>query len=431
MNNIKFGFADTTITPIHPEYVYIDGYGSRSKPADGVRDDLHAKVCAVVDRDRVFLIFSIDLIGFRKYTYDLVTTQIHNITGIAKENIALCCIHTHAAPTTGLLDGLPIDTDYFAYVGECCAKIAKKAIARATYGSFTFGILPEELTSCYNRRAGRDVIDRRIRAAAFRDKNGVLRGVICTAACHAVVSTDYKLSADWLSMLNKISSDEVPYMYFQGRGADIDPKDFHKFPIDEFIEKLGNELALPVKSFSESTTVGDAVTGELKWEYETVRIPMKQMNDKSFLQYGIKKYLDAYLELPPENHQKHYKLRELEWYRHMLRIAESGESFDVYVPLQYLAIGKAAVFAFVPFEMLTLTGNKLEEIFVSAGFPREAVYVCGYSNIVEGYLAPKEEFEFGGYEVSGASHWYNTSETLPESEGAVIDWFAEKAEKLK
>ena len=431
MNQLKFGFADTVITPVHPEYVYIDGYGNRSKPADGVRDDLHAKVCAVLDRDRVFLIFSLDLIGLRSYTYNLVTAQIQNITGISKENIALCCIHTHAAPATGLLDALPIDTDYFAYVGECCAKIAQKAISRATYGSFSFEILPEELSSCYNRRAGREVIDRRIRAAAFRDRKGELRGVICTAACHAVVSTDYKLSADWLSMLNKLSSDDVPYMYFQGRGADVDPKDFYNFPIDEFIERLGNELAIPVKKFAESTDMGELVTGDLKWEYENVRIPMKQMNDKSFLQYCIKKYLDAYLALPPTDHQKHYKLRELEWYRHMLRIAESGESFDITVPLQYLAIGKTAAFAFVPFELLTLTGNKLEEIFVSAGFPREAIYVCGYSNIVEGYLAPQEEFEFGGYEVSGASHWYNTSETVPESEGAVIDWFAKKAEMLK
>jgi len=430
MNKLKFGFADTVITPVHPEYLYIDGYGERSKPADGVRDDLHAKVCAVLDGDRVFLIFSIDLIGFRSYTYDLVTTQIHNITGISKENIALCCIHTHAGPTTGLLDGLPVDTDYFAYVGECCARIAQKAIKRACPGSFKFEILPEKLTTCYNRRGRKDTIDRTIRAAAFRDRSGNLRGVICTAACHAVVSTDYKLSADWLSMLNNISSDELPYIYFQGRAADIDPFDFHNHPIEETIEKLGNELAVPVKSFAENTVAGETVIGELKWEYENVRIPMKQLNDKNHLQYCIKKYLDAYLELPPEDHKKHYKLRELEWYRHMLRVAEAGESFDITVPLQYLAIGKLAVFAFVPFELLTLTGNKLEEIFTKAGFPKEAVYACGYSNIVEGYLAPAEEFPFGGYEVAGSNRWYNISETVPESEGALLAWFEEKAKKL-
>ena len=299
MNKVRFGFADTIITPVHPEYVYIDGYGNRSKPADGVRDDLHAKVCAIVNGERTFLLFSIDLIGFRKYTYDLITTQISEITGISKENVALCCIHNHAGPATGLLDELPIDTDYFAYVGECCARIAMKAIERACPGSLCFGLLPEELISCYNRRKGREVIDRSIRAATFRDESGALKGVLCTAACHAVVSTDYKLSADWLSVLNSLSTDEVPYMYFQGRGADVDPKDFHKFPIDEFIERLGGELAEPVKRFAESTQKGESFGGEVRWEYETVRIPMRHFDDPAFLDEGIKKYLDEYLKLPP------------------------------------------------------------------------------------------------------------------------------------
>ena len=429
MNKLKFGFADTIITPIHPEYVYIDGYGDRTKPADGIRDDLHAKVCAVMEGEKVFLIFSLDLVGLRTYTYELICSQIHNITGIPKENFALCCIHTHAAPATGLLDGLPIDTDYFAYVGECCARIAQHAVDHACYGSFNFEILPEKLVSSYNRR-GRDVIDRTIRAAAFRDQNGDLRGVICTAACHAVVSTDYKLSADWLSILNRMSSNEVPYLYFQGRGADIDPEGFYESPIDEFIERLGSELAKPVKRFVNRTTAGDHVVGHLKWEYEKVCIPMRQMNDTSFLQQNIQKYLSGYLEFPPENPKKHGKLRKLEWYRNMLRIAKAGDSFDITVPLQYLAIGKTAVFAFVPFELLTLTGNKLEDIFAQAGFVREAIYICGYSNIVEGYLAPREEFEFGGYEVSGAALLYNISETVPESEETLLNWFAEKAQKL-
>ena len=430
MSKLKFGFADTIITPINPEYVYIDGYADRTRPADGVRDDLHAKVCAIMDNDRVFLIFSLDLVGLRSYTYELISSQIHNITGIPKENFALCCIHTHAAPATGLLDGLPIDTDYFAYVGERCAKIAKQAMDRACYGSFRFEILPEKLISCHNRRRGRDVIDRTIRAAAFHDQNGELRGVICTAACHAVVCTDYKLSADWLSVLNRMSGDEVPYLYFQGRGADIDPEDFYKFPIDEFVERLGTELVNPIKRFVDRTSAGDLLEADLKWEYENVRIPMKQMNDQSCLQQSIQKYLNEYLDLSPNDIQKHYKLRKLEWYRHMLRIAKASDSFDITVPLQYLAIGKTAVFAFVPFEVLTLTGNKLEDIFAKIGFERQAIYICGYSNIVEGYLAPREEFEFGGYEVSGAAHVYNISETIPESEETILNWFSEKAQKL-
>ena len=58
-NTLRLGFADAIITPLHPEHIYLDGYGFRLSPAtEGVRDDLHAKVCAVVDGKKTFLIFS-------------------------------------------------------------------------------------------------------------------------------------------------------------------------------------------------------------------------------------------------------------------------------------------------------------------------------------------------------------------------------------
>ena len=430
MSTVKFGFADCVITPIHPEYCYLDGYGFRNKPAHGVRDDLHAKVCAIVSDDKPFLLFSIDSIGFRQATYDLITSQIHDITGISKENVALCCIHTHAAPATGLLAELPVDTDYFAYVGECCAKAALRAIERAVHGSFSFSVLPEELLSCQNRRKNRDVIDRRIRAAAFRDESGRLRGVLCSAACHAVVNTDYTLSADWLAILNSISSDEVPYLYLQGRGADINPAMHLGLSIDELITRLGNELALPVQRFAQSTLPKKNLSDAVVWEYETVKLPMRHFDDVAYLDEGIQKDIAEYLSLPVTNQQKHVVLRDLQWFRRMKQIANEQQSFDLTLPLQYLAIKKNCVFAFVPFELLTLSGNKLEEIFLKAGFPPEGIYVCGYSNITEGYLAPREEFPFGGYEVAGANRWYEISETLPETEDAVLDWFRRKAESL-
>ena len=115
----------------------------------------------------------------------------------------------------------------------------------------------------------------------------------------------------------------------------------------------------------------------------------------------------------------------------MERMIENSEDFALRVPLQALAIGKACVFLFVPFELLTLTGNKLEDMFAKVGFARETIYVCGYSNMTEGYLAPVEEFAYGGYEVDGAAHWYNIPEASTESEGAVLNWFQKMSEELK
>ena len=431
-SSLCLGFADAIITPPHPEHVFLDGYGFRLSPAtEGVRDDLHAKVCAMVDGEKIFLLFSLDIIGLREDTYRLVTSQISDLTGVSREDMALSCIHTHAAPASGILDELPIDTDYFAWLGEVCGRAALRAIERACPVRASFAILPETLQTSHNRRNGRDPIDRSIRAVAFHDENGKLRGVLTSAACHAVVNTAYSISADWLAELNKLSTDEVPYLFLQGRGADINPQLYLGLPIDEMIERLGRELSIPVAKFAANAPQGKSLSGELTRHYETVRIPMKRMTDLATVRAEIARESKAYRELSPDNIQKHFVLRQLQWWRHMEQMIENDEDFALRVPLQVLAIGKACVFLFIPFELLTLTGNKLEDMFAEVGFARETIYVCGYSNMTEGYLAPTEEFEFGGYEVAGAAHWYNIPEASPQSEPAVLDGFGKVSQELK
>ena len=431
-NTLRLGFADAIITPPHPEYTYLDGYGFRLSPAtEGVRDDLHAKVCAIVEGEKVFLLFSLDIIGLREDTYRLVSAQISDLTGVSREDMALSCIHTHAAPASGILDELPIDTDYFAWMGEVCGRAALRAIERACPVHASFAILPETLQTSHNRREGRDPIDRSIRAVAFHDENGKLCGVITSAACHAVVNTAYSISADWLAEFNKLSTDEVPYLFLQGRGADINPQLYLKLPIDEMIERLGSELSIPVAQFAANAPQGDTLSGEITRRYEVVRIPMKKMTDIAAIKAEIAKQSEAYRAISPDDIQKHFVLRQLQWWRHMEKMIEKNEDFSLTVPLQVLAIGKACVFLFVPFELLTLTGNKLEDMYAEAGFARETIYVCGYSNMTEGYLAPVEEFPFGGYEVAGAAHWYNIPEASPESEPALLEWFRKVSEELK
>ena len=428
MSMPKFGFADAIITPTHPQHLFLDGYGFRVKPAEAVRDDLHAKVCAIVDEDQIYLLFSLDLVGLRSRVYQLIVDQITSLTGIPQERMALTCIHTHAAPATGLIDELPIHYDYFAFVGECCGRAALRAIERACHGTFRFELLTDTLTHSYNRRR-RGIIDRSIRAAAFRDESGALRGVLCTAACHAVINTSYAISADWLSELNAVSSDALPYLFFQGRCGDIDPYFEDKLSIDEKISLLGQEFIRPVQAMAEKTADGHILNGPVTWHCESVRIPMMALTDTEALKKDILAHENAYFAASPEDIKKHYNLRKLQWLRRMLHKAEAGEDFDITVTLQYLEIGKACVFAFIPFEVLTLTGNQLEQTFMEAGFPREAIYICAYANSVEGYLAPAEEFPYGGYEVINAAAWYNTSRTCPQSEEALLSWFCRRVNR--
>ncbi|MBQ7728245.1 MAG: hypothetical protein IJT60_06685 [Clostridia bacterium] len=58
-----------------------------------------------------------------------------------------------------------------------------------------------------------------------------------------------------------------------------------------------------------------------------------------------------------------------------------------------MKLGNALLFCMVPFELLTLLGNKIEDLAVQAGWPPEKVYVCGYSNALYSYLPSEEKFE--------------------------------------
>ena len=429
MSTLKFGFADEIITP-QLNGQFLDGYGYRLTPVEYVRDDLHAKVCAIESDGQMSLLFSLDLLGMSPRNYQMITSLISFRTGGPRERIALCFIHTHAAPAVGILDILPIDQNCLAHMGELCSQAALRAMERVCPGCFDFAILPEQITRSYNRRPGGSVIDRSIRAAAFRDETGKLRGVLSSASCHAVVCTKHCFSADWLSELNKISSDELPYLYIQNRGADIDPAGMAPENVETLIEALGKELSVPVERFAKESRSLSPLEGSLHVCYENVRLPMLQMRDIAEMDANIKEQQEIYFSLPLDNWQKQEALVQIQFWQHMKELAEKGESNDITVPLQLFSLNRDFVFAFLPFEVLTLTGNKLEEMFAAKGFPREAIYVCGYSNSTNGYLAPVEEFAVGGYEVAGAAHWYNISQNCPETEPAVLEWFAKQAEML-
>ena len=427
MSKIKFGFADEIIRFTRSQYC--DGYAFRMSQVEKTRDDLHVKVCAVKTEENTHLIFSIDSVGLSAKYYKLVTDQITALTGIKRENISLSYIHTHSAPASGLLADMPVDTDYYGYMGEICGNMALRAIDRACECTVEFAVLPEKLINSVNRRNREDIIDRRIKAAVFRNTDGKICGVFAHASCHAVLQRDMHFSADWLCKLNELSSDEIPFMFFQGRCGDINPKWQKGEDIEEKTEILGNELAIPVKKFVDNSGEGKYLEGDIKSFYEKVTLPMRVFDDTEMLREKVKIYEEKYFSTPIGDVNKRFHLRDMQWFREMLEKTEQGASNDITVPLQVLKIDKL-FFVFVPFELLTLTGNKLEKMLADKGYREECIYVCGYSNSLHAYLTPEEEFDFGGYEVEGSAKWYNISGTCIETERKVLEWYKEKIKAL-
>lgn len=426
---LKCGFAQSIITP-SLNGTFMDGYGSRLSPAESIRDELYVKVCGFDDGERRFAVISFDLCGLGPRQYRDVAAQISSVSGLPPESFAVCATHTHAGPACGVLADLPLNYDYFCTIGEIAGSAVKTAFENSVAGSFDFRFTEKEFACSHNRR-GRPPIDRRIRAASFFDTDGKLRGVIASVACHAVINTNMKISADYPSVLTEEAGKEypgVPFIFLQGRCGDINPCASSPFGTDEAISIVGHDLADNVLA-AVAASGPRAADVKIKSAFGYYTVPMKPYPSADTLKAEIAVYMEKYHLLPPSV-EKHCVLRELNWRLSALRSVENGTSPDLKVPIQVFMLSGIAAFIMLPFEPLTLTGNAAEDMAAEHGIPREAIYTVGYANSVNGYLAPKTEIEYGGYEIKDAAHWYGIAECSAESETAVLSAINELICKL-
>ncbi len=136
-NPLKCGFSQCRITP-ELNGTFLDGYGFRLSPATGIRDELYLKTCVIICGDRTFAIVSFDLCGMSPRIYRDISAHVSALTGLDISQFALCNTHTHAGPACGLLAELPVNMDYYAYIGELAGKAVNEAVSSAAAGSFDF-----------------------------------------------------------------------------------------------------------------------------------------------------------------------------------------------------------------------------------------------------------------------------------------------------
>lgn len=251
-----------------------------------------------------------------------------------------------------------------------------------------------------------------------------MRGVIASACCHPVINTGMEISADYPQVLTRKALEEygVPFLFLQGRGADINPLVPEDMSIHDAMEMLGKELTNGVINAIGKAMKTSDQADSISSIYRLASIPMKPFPLPEEAEKIFKASLQRYMEIP-WSVDKHYALRELEWHRKMYEKAKltKGNGENICAPVQVFTIGKRLIFVFLSFEVLTNTGNKIEILLRQMGYEEENIFVIGYANSVNGYLAPYEELAVGGYEVTGASHWYGLPECGELTEKTVIE----------
>lgn len=399
----KAGVAKAVITPKEP--IWMAGYGSRNKVADGKEMDLYIRVVALQDADgHRAVILSSDTLGISKPIYDAVAAKVEQNFGLDRSQFVLGASHTHCGPVLrdALFDTYPLEKEHveasFKYsdwlteeivntIGAALKDLKPATVSRGV-GHTDFGV---------NRRTNREPdvpmlreknlllgpSDHSVPVLAIKDVAGKLVAVVFGYACHNTVMDYYKWSGDYAGFAQNALEAKHPGVtacFMMGCGADQNPLPRRTV---ELAKKYGEMLA---------TAVDEALPGvtPMKAKLETTHafVPLKLgplMPDETLKKNAADK--PSYIQ--------RYAARMLRW-------KESKEPFpqSYPYPIQAWRLGGEQL-------LLTMGG----EVVVDYALRHKAdfgdqTWIFGYCNDVMAYIPSQRVLMEGGYEGQSSMYVY-------------------------
>jgi len=380
----KAGFAKAVITPREP--IWMAGFGARTRPSEGVRQDLYVKALSLQDRrGRTAVIVTADMIGFTRE----MSEEIRKGSGLPPERLVLSASHTHSGPVAGQL-GRP---------GYMLAEREAAAVRRYTpvlldtivkvIGQAARDLQPVSLAFsqglagfAVNRRRARlrnlpGPVDHDVPVLIVRAPDGALRAVLAGYACHATALSDYQISGDWPGFFKEEFERAHPgaeAMFVAGCGADSNALPRNTV---ELARKYGQILAAAVDEVVRGKTV--PVTGPLETVFGAVDLPFGPPATREQLRVDL----------------KHNNAARRNNAARLLEILDRGgkrpESYPY--PIEVWQFGKTLRWIVLASEVVVDYSLLLKQRY---GWDR--TWVSAYANDFCGYIPSLRVLREGGYE---------------------------------
>jgi neutral ceramidase len=421
----RAGVARRCITP--PELMWMSGYASRNRPAEGTLTDLWAKALVLEDpAGRRHVLITLDLVGIDRETSLGITDAITAKHGLPREAIALATSHTHSGPV--IHDNLRVmyelDDAAWALVRQYGEQL-HDAVLDAVADAIT-ELQPAELSwsvgragFAVNRRTNQEKNVPELRAAdrlagpvdhdvpvLFVRTPGVAGadGVFAVAAgyaCHATVLSGYEWSGDWPGYAQIELEKAFPNataLFWAGCGADQNPLPRRTV---ELARQYGKELAEAVVAAFDRRLV--PVEADLAAAYEEIPLAFSSLPSREALTEA----------LASSNRFEAARARLLleAWDR------DGGLPATYPYPVQTWRIGDGPHWVFLGGEVVVDFAIRLK-----GELDWRKTWVAGYSNDVMAYIASRRALAEGGYEGGGAMVYYGLPAAWAmSSEDAIID----------
>ncbi len=354
----KAGAASAVITPKRP--LRMSGYAARKEPAEGTEQELFAKALAIEDCDgnRV-VILTMDLIGVIDRLRTAVAAQVEEKYQLPGHALLMNASHTHCGPSYGRDEA----KDYFDELTVTMVGIVGQALdsmepATLAYGHARCGFAMNRRTPTkdgYRNHPNPDgPVDHTVPALSVTGADGELRAVLFGYSCHNTTMGFLKWLGDYAGYAQEYFEADHPgvtAMFMMGCSADQNP-----YPRSQlhYAQKHGRSLATAVERALEggqrSFFHQRPLSGPLRSALETVDLESSKPDGSDF--------------------------------PYPVQVVRFGNDLSI------IALGNEVVVDY----SLRLKG----ELAKPDG---PAIWVAGYSNVYDNYIASKRVLEEGGYEA--------------------------------
>jgi neutral ceramidase len=414
----KAGVASVVITP--QESIWLAGYGMRTKPSDGVLQDIHAKALALEDETgaRTVLVTA-DLLGFIREVSDPVAARVLKKYGVPQERLALNASHTHSGPVIGKMPhpSYPLTAaqeaviaKYTTRLEDLLVEVIGKAIGNLAPADVAFsqgfaGFAVNRRRQVMSRSLPGPV-DHDVPVLSVRSPDGALRAVVFGYACHNTVLADYVINGDWAGFAQEAVEKAHPgatAMFVQDCGADSNPLPRRSV---ELAKKYGEILGAAVEDVLRGKMRPQS--GPVKAAFELVEVPFQKAPPRAEFERRLNDK-DAGV-------QRHA--------RYMLSILDGGGKLrERYpYPVQVWRFGSGLTWIILGGEVVVDYSLRFKKQY---GW--DDVWVAGYSNDVFAYIPSLRVLKEGGYEGGGAMIPYGQPAPFAEP---VEELIASKVDEL-
>ena len=416
----KAGVSRVKITPQQP--MWMSGYASRERPAEGTLHDLWAKALALEDGEghRAVLV-TMDLCGVDRHLSEQVTGQVLRRARCGRADIALCVSHTHTGPVVGgnlrtmyFLDDKQrkLVDDYAAeleknLVSVACDALDKLVPARLEWGVGRAGFAvnrrnnrEEDVTKLRAEGSLKGPVDHDLPVLTVRSGDGgKVVALVFGYACHATTLQFYQWSGDWPGFAQIELEKMFPggtALFVAGCGADQNPLPRRTVQLaQQYGSEAASGAAMAINSRSKP------VGGPLRTAYSEIELPFAAIPTREQLQQDTTSK-DRYVASRAK-----FLLETLD---------RDGRLSATYpYPVQVWRFGSQPTLVLLGGEVVVDYSLRLKKEL------GPTTWVAGYANDVMAYIPSLRILKEGGYEGGGAMVYYGLpSPWGPEVEERIV-----------